>query len=106
MPMEKMLFKIAWNESTPARLTYLIDNGNIIIHPEDADDDVTGRKELTFAYETEASDLHIIRWLLWFPTDTLSGLTASARREYSQTFSPLNGEPGKQKIRWESSGAL
>ncbi|GEN11170.1 hypothetical protein SAMN05443572_11420 [Myxococcus fulvus] len=106
MPTEKLTFKIEWKESSPAKLTYLIDNGSIIISPAEAGDDISGTREITFTYDAPRSDIHIIRWLLWFPERSLSKLVATARRNTGKKFVPLNSEPGEQAIRWESSGAL
>ncbi|NVJ25521.1 MULTISPECIES: hypothetical protein [Myxococcus] len=106
MPTERLTFKIAWREPIPARLTYLIDNGTVITHPNGDDDRLTGTQEILFTYDAPKSDIHIIRWLLWFPEHTLTKLAATARRSSSRKFSPLNSQPGEQKIYWERSGAL
>ncbi|OJT20549.1 hypothetical protein BO221_31655 [Archangium sp. Cb G35] len=107
MATEKVTFRVSWNEAVEARLTYLIDNGTIVLDPHSDKDDVSGKQELTISYDVPKSDIHRIEWLLWFPNKKLTGLVAVARYKSDKKFSPLNKGSGSEKEnRWEDSGAL
>lgn len=105
MATEQMVFKISWREKKQARLAYLIDNGKIILDLGNPADDRVGTGEIEHTYEVPASPIHRVRWLLWFPNETLTELVAKGRRVAEPGFQPLD-QADDCKNRWEETGAL